>query len=36
MDEQGLGWKGMPREIKSMAEYEAKIKADRGATVRAT
>ncbi|ROW04767.1 hypothetical protein VMCG_04738 [Cytospora schulzeri] len=33
MDEQGLDWNGMPKGIKSMAEYEAKINADReGAT----
>lgn len=31
MDEQGLDWNGMPKGIKSIAEYEAKIKADKEA-----
>ncbi|KAI0868718.1 glutathione S-transferase [Hypoxylon argillaceum] len=31
MDEQGLTWTGMPKNINSLAEYEAKIKADEEA-----
>lgn len=31
MDEQGLGWNGMPKGLKIMAEYEAKIEADKEA-----
>lgn len=36
MDEQGLTWTGMPKGINSLAEYEAKIKADEEAAASAT
>lgn len=36
MDEQNLDWNGMPKGLKSMAEYEAKIKADREAAAAAS
>lgn len=31
MDEQGLDWHGMPKGMKNMAEYQAKIKAEEKA-----
>ncbi|KAI1429585.1 glutathione S-transferase II [Xylaria sp. FL1777] len=35
MDEQGLTWTGMPKDVHSLAEYEAKIKADEEAAAAA-
>ncbi|KAI0456311.1 glutathione S-transferase II [Xylaria acuta] len=35
MDEQGLTWTGMPKDVNSLAEYEAKIKADEEAAAAA-
>jgi glutathione S-transferase len=35
MDEQGLMWNGMPKDVSNMEEYQAKIKAERDAKLEA-
>ena len=31
MDEQGLMWNGMPKDVSNMEEYQAKIEAEKNA-----